>query len=489
MKLYEYSALELSKLLQNKKTCAVEIVKSFLEQIKNTDGEIGAYLAVCEDSAVKKAVEIDEKIAQGAKFLPLTGIPVAIKDNICTKEIPATSACKMLDGFVSPYNAYVVDILKQNGAIIIGKLNMDEFSAGNTTQTSYFKKTKNPVNTKYVPGGSSGGNAAAVAAKSAVLTLGSDSGGGIRQPASFCGVVGLKPTYGSVSRYGLTASVSSLEQISPLTRTVKDAALLYSVICGQDSRDATSVNSAVCLSGTAQSLDGSFGQPNYLENLTSDIKGVKIGVPIEYLKIADEQICKKVYSAIERYKNLGATIIEINSNINPLAILKAYYIISSAEISSNLSRYDGIKYGYRASQYTSIEDMYTKTRNEGFQNEIKRRIMLGTFVLSAGNYDRYYKRAKLLQRDVIAEYEKTFQNCDVIMTPVTPTTAFKPETYTDSLKLYEQDIFTIPPNMAGLPAISIPLETSENELPIGLQIIGNKFNEQILLNTAYAYGV
>lgn len=470
MELYEMSAHELSKMLSEKKCSSEELTKSVLDRAAETDEKVGAYITLCGDEAIKKAREVDEK--RGKETLhPLAGIPIGIKDNISTKGILTTCASKMLYNYVPPFDAFVMNKVKSADMVVLGKLNMDEFAMGSSTETSYFKKTHNPHNLDCVPGGSSGGSAAAVAAGSAVISLGSDTGGSIRMPASYCGIVGLKPTYGSVSRYGLVAFASSLDQIGPLARNVTDAAMLYSLICGHDPMDATS-------------QDREY--PDFTHLLNSDVKGLKIGIPAEYFGDGvDESVKMAVMNAVKELEKNGAEIVNVSLPSTKYA-LNAYYIISSAEASSNLARFDGVKYGYRTENYSDLTDMYEKTRSEGFGDEVKRRIMLGTFVLSSGFFDAYYKKAKLVAMDIVKEFNAAFEKCDVIATPATPGTAFKiGENIGDPTKMYAADICTVTVNIAGLPAISVPCGKI-NDMPIGLQFIGKKFSEQTLLNSAYA---
>ena len=470
MELFEMTAASLSEKLRKKECSAVEITRSALTQIENKEEQIGSFVTVCEERALKKAEEVDKKIAAGEQLSPLAGIPVGVMDNICTEGILTTCSSKMLYNFVPPYNATVVDKLENADAVIIGKCNMDEFAMGSSCETSYFKKTKNPWNPDYVPGGSSGGSASCVSAGEAVLALGSDTGGSIRLPASYCGVVGLKPTYGSVSRYGLVAFASSLDQIGPLGRSVEDVANLYAVICGRDPMDATS----------AVREYGAFGG-----QISRSVKGLRIGIPKEYFGDGvDPEIKSAVMNSIDMLVKEGAETVSVSLPSTDYA-LSAYYIISSAEASSNLARFDGVKYGYRAEGYANLTDMYEKTRSEGFGDEVKRRIMLGTFVLSSGFYDAYYKRAKQMQQKIAQEYAEAFSQCDLILTPTSPSTAFQiGERTDDPLKMYAADICTVTVNIAGLPAISVPCGTASNGLPIGLQMIGPKFSEQLLFNAA-----
>ncbi|MBC5787029.1 Asp-tRNA(Asn)/Glu-tRNA(Gln) amidotransferase subunit GatA [Clostridium facile] len=473
MELYQLSATELGAMLAEKKCSAEEITNSVFDRIDKVEDKVNAYVTLCKEQAVEKAKAVDAKIAAGEQLSPLAGIPVGIKDNICTKDVLTSCSSKMLYNFVPPYNATVIDKLNQQDFVMTGKLNMDEFAMGSSTETSYFKKTCNPHDLTKVPGGSSGGSAAAVAAGECPIALGSDTGGSIRQPSSFCGVVGLKPTYGSVSRYGLVAFASSLDQIGPLGRTVDDVALLYSAICGWDKHDATSEYKEY---------------PDFRKQLNPDMKGLKIAVPKEYFGAGiDEEVKASVMNAVKELEKQGATVSEISLPGTDYA-LSAYYIISSAEASSNLARFDGVKYGYRSEHYNNLIEMYENTRSEGFGDEVKRRIMLGTFVLSSGYYDAYYKRAKFLQRQIAQEFETSFQQYDLIVTPTVPCTAFHiGQNIDDPLKMYANDICTVTVNIAGLPAINIPCGKDVNGMPIGMQMIGKHFSEQTLLNTAKCY--
>ncbi len=473
MELYNLSGYELSKKLENKEISSKELTEAVFERIESVEGKVDAYVTLDKENALKKAAEVDEKRASGEKLSRLAGLPVGIKDNISTRNLRTTCSSKMLENYIPPFNATVMDKLNGEDIVITGKLNMDEFAMGSSTETSYFKKTKNPFDETRIPGGSSGGSAAAVSAGEAIMALGSDTGGSIRQPASYCGVVGLKPTYGAVSRFGLVAFASSLDQIGPIGRTVKDTAMLYSAICGFDKMDATSKN---------------MSHPDYLANLKSDVKGLRIGVPKEYFsKGIDENVKNAVLSAVKVLEQNGAVVKEVSLPSTEYA-LNAYYIISSAEASSNLARYDGVKYGYRAKDYDDLTDMYEKTRSEGFGDEVKRRIMLGTFVLSSGYYDAYYKKARLLQRRISKEFCDVFKEVDLLAAPTVPSTAFKiGENIDNPLKMYATDVCTVTINIAGLPAISVPCGYDDAGLPIGLQLISDKFNEQTLLNTAECY--
>ena len=472
MNLYELTAHELGDMLKSKQISALELTQSVLNKIDLAEDKIGGYVTITKDVALENAKMADEKIANG-EHSPLLGIPVAVKDNICTKDILTTCSSKMLYNFVPPYDATVVTKLKENGAVILGKANMDEFAMGSSTENSYFKKTHNPYNLNKVPGGSSGGSAAVVAANEAICSLGSDTGGSIRQPASYCSVVGLKPTYGMVSRYGLIAFASSLDQIGPLTKDVTDCALMMNVITGHDKFDSTS-------------LDVEY--PDYTKSLVNDVKGMKIGLPKQYLGegISDE-VKNAVISAAKTYESLGATIEEFDMPYTDFA-LAAYYIISSAEASSNLARYDGVKYGYRAEKFDDLTDMYLKTRSEGFGAEVKRRIMLGTYVLSSGYYDAYYKKAQQTRTLIRKAFGDAFEKYDLILSPATTSTAFNiGEKISDPLEMYMGDICTVSVNIAGLPAIVVPCGFGADGMPIGMQLIGKAFSEPQLIQAAYTF--
>lgn len=468
-KLYEHSATELAAMLRAKEVSAVEITKATLGRMEEVENKVDAFLTVTAEQALQQAQQVDETIAAGKPLAPLAGIPVAIKDNICTKGVRTTCASRMLENFVPPYNATVMEKLAAQGAVLPGKLNMDEFAMGGSCENSYFKPTKNPWDTTRVPGGSSGGSAASVASCEVPLALGSDTGGSIRCPASFCGIVGLKPTYGAVSRYGLVAFASSLDQIGPFGRTVDDVALLYRAICGHDPKDATSREAA-------------------LGEIEAKVKGLRLGVPKEYFGDGiSAEVKTAVYGGIETLKGLGADVVEISLPSTDYA-LAAYYIISSAEASSNLARYDGVKYGFSGRRDGTLNDLYLSTRSEGFGAEVKRRIMLGTHVLSSGYYDAYYKRAKLLQNVIAKEFADAFASCDFIVTPVNPTTAFKlGEKVSDPVQMYATDVCTVTVNIAGLPGLSLPCGMGEGGLPIGMQLIGPKFSEARLLSVAKSY--
>lgn len=459
--------------IRDKVFTSEEIVKFYIEKIKKEDGNINSYLTICEEKALSDARLIDEKIAKGEAVGKLAGVPIAIKDNICTDGIKTTCASKMLEDFVPPYDATVVKKLKAEDAVIIGKTNMDEFAMGSSTENSAFKVTKNPHDLERVPGGSSGGSAAAVGGRLAPFSLGSDTGGSIRQPAAFCGVVGLKPTYGLVSRFGLIAFGSSLDQIGPFTNNVRDCALTLEVIAGTDPLDNTS-------SKNIENTD-------YLEGIEDGVKGMKIGVPKEFFGDGlDAEIKKSIFESIEKLKALGAQVEEISLPITD-AGLSAYYVISSAEASSNLARFDGIRYGYRTKEFEDVYDLMEKSRTEAFGDEVKRRIMLGTYVLSSGYYDAYYKRALKLKKKIKEEFKEVFNKYDLIISPVSPVLPFKcKEKKNNPLEMYLADIYTININLAGIPGISMPCGKSQSGLPIGVQILGPHFGESKILKAAFA---
>lgn len=470
MELYQLTAEKLSELLAKKECSSVELTQSVLDRIQKKDPEIGAYLTVSGEEALKKAAEVDEKRGKGETLSPLAGIPMGIKDNICTRGIRTTCASRILENFVPPYDAFVMEKLHAADAVILGKLNMDEFAMGSSTENSYFQKTHNPWNLDCVPGGSSGGSAASVASGEAVVSLGSDTGGSIRQPAAYCGIVGLKPTYSSVSRYGLVAFASSLDQIGPLGRSVKDVAMLYSTICGRDPHDATSALREY---------------PDFAAGIKKDITGLRVGIPKEYFgEGVSEDVKTAVWNVARILEKAGAVLVDVSLPSTDYA-LSAYYIIASAEASSNLARFDGVKYGYRAKEYANLTEMYENTRSEGFGAEVKRRIMLGTYVLSSGYYDAYYKKAKFTQLRIQEEFRSAFDSCDLLLTPTTPETAFRlGERVDDQVKMYMNDILTVTVNIAGLPGLSMPCGFDRKGLPVGCQLIGPKFSEQTLFNAA-----
>ncbi len=471
-KLCDLNIKELGEGLRKKDFSSREIVSDYLENIEGADGDIGAYLTVTADLALQNADEVDDIIADGGDLSPLAGIPCGIKDNICTDSIKTSCASRMLADFVPCYDATVVKQLKNHRAITLGKLNMDEFAMGSSNENSYFKPVKNPVDLSRVPGGSSGGSAAAVAARMAVYTLGSDTGGSIRQPAAFCGVVGMKPTYGAVSRFGLIAFASSLDQIGPLTKTVADNAAVLGAIACEDGNDAT------CIKGT---------RPDYSALIGSDIKGKKIGLPIDFFADGiDPEVKAAVLSAAKTLEQLGAIVEEVKLP-NLEHALSAYYVISSAEASSNLARFDGIRYGYRSDDAESLEDMYRNSRSEGFGAEVQRRIMLGTFALSSGYYDAYYNKALQVRTLIKRDYANVFAEFDCIISPVAPTTAYKiGEKTKNPLEMYLGDIYSVPINIAGVPAISLPCANDKNGLPIGVQLIGDMNSEAKLYGIAHA---
>ena len=464
---------ELQEKLAKKELTSEEIVQAYINRINAKEKHVKAFVTTLCDEALTQAKEIDKKRKNGEKLSSLAGIPIGIKDNMCTKGVKTTCSSKMLENFIAPYNATVVEKLNDENLIDIGKLNMGEFAMGASTEYSYFKKTCNPWNLKTVPGGSSGGSAAAVAANLVPWALGSDTGGSIRQPSAFCGVVGLKPTYGLVSRYGLVAFASSLDQIGPITKDVRDSAMLLNIIAGHDEKDTTSYN---------------MQKKDYTKALNGNVKGLKIGIPKEYFgEGINEEVKAKLEEAIETYKKLGAEVEEFSLDIAQYA-LATYYIIACAEASSNLGRFDGIRYGYRAENYTDLKDLYKKSRSEGFGPEVKRRIILGTYVLSSGYYDAYYKKAQQVRTLVKKEFDKAFEKYDVLLTPTSPTVAFEMGTRSENpLAMYLADICTVSVNIAGLPGISIPCGVNGENMPIGMQLIGNKFEEEKILNTAYAF--
>lgn len=463
---------ELKKLYEKKTISCHEIVYSLLNKICSEDKNLHSYIYINDDESLKEAKKVDEKIARGEELKELEGIPIAIKDNICTKGILTTCASKILENFYSPYDATVISKLKEAGAIIIGKTNMDEFAFGSSTENSAFGPTKNPYDFERVPGGSSGGSAACVSANLCFGALGSDTGGSIRQPASFCGVVGLKPTYGRVSRYGLVAFASSLDQIGPLTKNVKDACILLKIISGKDPKDSTSADIEV---------------PDYEQFLRTDLKNIKIGVPEEYFVSGmDKEVEKKIKEFIEISEELGAKIEEISLPHTSYGIA-VYYIIATAEASSNLARFDGVKYGYRSSNSSDIKNLYFNTRGEGFGEEVKRRIILGTYVLSSGYYEDYYLKAQKVRTLIKKDFLDAFEKVDVILTPTTPELPFKiGEKKDNPLKMYLSDLFTVNVNLSGLPSISLPVGFSSSNLPIGLQIIAPHFREEKIIEVASA---
>ena len=472
MNITELTVHELVEKLKNKELTVTEITKAYIDRINEKEPQVEAFVTTLTSEAEEQAKGIQTKIDNGEITNKLAGIPIGIKDNICTKGIKTTCSSKILESFVSPYDATVMEKINEENMINLGKLNMDEFAMGSSTENSAFKTTKNPWDLSKVPGGSSGGSAAAVATNMVPWALGSDTGGSIRQPASLCGVVGLKPTYGLVSRYGLIAYASSLDQIGPITKDVTDSAMLLNIIAGHDERDTTSVD---------------IPKKDYVKALTGNIKGLKIGVPKEFFgEGINEEVKKSIFETVEKYKELGAEVEEFSLDIAKYS-LATYYIIACAEASSNLGRFDGIRYTYRSPNATNIDEIFKKSRSEGFGAEVKRRIILGTYVLSSGYYDAYYKKAQKVRTMIMNEFNKAFEKYDVILTPTSPVTAFEiGEKSNNPLEMYMADICTVSVNVAGLPAISIPCGVDSKGMPIGMQLIGNKFQEETILNAAYS---
>ncbi|MFC2140389.1 Asp-tRNA(Asn)/Glu-tRNA(Gln) amidotransferase subunit GatA [Candidatus Auribacterota bacterium] len=474
MKLNQLTAKELIVKIKQKEVSIKEVLDHVYTRIEETDDRVKGYLSLNKDEAYKKAENLQKIVGtEEEKSYPLLGVPIAVKDNMVIKGGEATCASRILKNFISPYNATVIDKIKESGAVVIGKTNLDEFAMGSSTENSSRQTTKNPWNLERTPGGSSGGAAAVIAADSTVLSLGSDTGGSIRQPAAFCGVVGMKPTYGRVSRYGLIAFASSLDQIGPLTKNVYDTALLLEVISGHDSKDSTSLDRPV---------------PKYTEALGRDLKGKVVGIPKEYFdERIDKEVFSKVKEAIKVLEDLGVSLKEISLPHTKYAVA-TYYIIATAEASSNLARYDGVQYGHRSEDFENLIDMYKESRTQGFGKEVKRRIMLGTYVLSSGYYDAYYLKAQKVRSLIRKDFEDAFKTCDLIITPTTPTKAFKlGEKTSDPLEMYLTDICTTSANLAGIPGISVPCGFSSDNLPIGLQILGNYCEEESLLNLAFQY--
>ncbi len=473
MNLMSLTAVELGKKIKAKEVSVVEATRAALSQIEKQDKELNCYVTVDAEGALKRAEEVQKLIDEGKLTGPLAGVPVAIKDNMCTKGLLTTCSSKILGNFVPTYTSEAVLNLEKAGAVVIGKTNMDEFAMGSTTETSAYGVTKNPWNTEHVPGGSSGGSAAAVAAEECSYALGSDTGGSIRQPSSFCGVVGLKPTYGTISRYGLIAYGSSLDQIGPIAKDVTDCAVILETIASHDPKDSTSVK--------REDYD-------FASALVDDVKGLKIGIPRDYFgEGLDAEVKEAVLGAARKLEEKGAIVEEFDLSLVEYAI-PAYYVIASAEASSNLARFDGVKYGYRAEEFEGLHSMYKKTRSEGFGAEVKRRIMLGSFVLSSGYYDAYYLKALRTKALIKQAFDKAFAKYDIILGPAAPTTAPKlGESLSDPIKMYLGDIYTISVNLAGLPGISVPCGVDKKGLPIGLQLIGDCFKEKTLIRAAYAF--
>lgn len=474
MDLMQLTAVRLSEKIKSGKVTVKEAAEASLQAIRNKEKEIHAFISIDEEGVLRQAEEVQKKIEKGEQAAgPLAGVPVAIKDNICTLGIKTTCASRILHNFVPTYDAHVVKRLKDAGAIIIGKTNMDEFAMGSTTETSAFGVTRNPANQEHVPGGSSGGSCAAVAAGEVPCSLGSDTGGSIRQPSAFCGVTGLKPTYGTVSRYGLIAYGSSLDQIGPIARDVTDCAALLQVIASHDRKDSTSVR---------------LEDYNFMSALKDDVAGLKVGIPEDYFgEGLDQDVKERIFEAAEILKSKGARVEFFNLGMVEYAI-PAYYVIASAEASSNLERFDGVKYGYRSEEYEGLHDMYKKSRTEGFGPEVKRRIMLGSFVLSSGYYDAYYLKALKTKALIKHSFETAFKKYDILLAPASPSTAPRlGASLSDPLKMYLSDIYTVSVNLAGLPGISVPCGKDSKGLPVGLQMIADCYQEKTLLKTAYTY--
>ncbi len=473
MSLYQLTVHELHEKLKEREITAVELAESIYARIDEVEPSVKGYLTLTKTLALEQASKADVGFQNGNEMPPLAGIPIAIKDVICTKDVRTTCASKILSNFVPPYDATVMAKLQKQNAVMIGKTNMDEFAMGSSTENSAYQITHNPWDLETIPGGSSGGSAAVVSADSAICSLGSDTGGSIRQPAALCGVVGMKPTYGRVSRYGLIAFASSLDQIGPFTKDVTDCALVLNVICGKDPLDSTSVDVPV---------------PDFTESLINDVQGLRIGVPKEYFAEGlDAEVAELVRSAIQKLEQLGASLEEISLPHTDFAIA-TYYIIAPAEASANLARYDGVRYGYRTEEPIDLIDMYKKTRTEGFGQEVKRRIMLGTFALSAGYQDAYYRKAQKVRTLIKSDFDTAFEKVDVIATPTSPTPAFKiGERTADPLQMYLCDVMTTPASHAGLPGISVPCGYVKSGLPVGLQLLTSPFDEATLLRTAYTY--
>lgn len=471
MDLYKLTAHELHDKLVKKEISSVELTENVYSRIDEVEDKVQAYVTLDKENALAQAAKVDTKIAAGEEIAPLAGIPGAIKDNICTKGLLTTCSSKMLANVVPIYDAHVIKNLRADDAVFTGKTNMDEFAMGSTTETSYFHKTYNPWNLERVPGGSSGGSAAAIAAGEAIWSLGSDTGGSIRQPAAFNGCVGIKPTYGRVSRYGCVAFASSLDQIGPITRDVTDAATVLNCICGKDEHDSTSLPVDV---------------PDFTKALRADVKGLRIGLPKEYYgEGVDAKVKAEIEKAVKKYEELGAEIVDVSLPHTEYAVI-TYYIIAPAEASANLARYDGVRYGFRAANATSAPEMTRLSRTEGFGPEVRRRIMLGTYVLSSGYYDAYYKKAMQVRTLIRRDFNEAFEKCDVLLTPTSPVVAYPVDGKMDPLSIYMLDVTTIPVNMAGLPGISIPCGFADG-MPVGMQLIGKVLDEETVLRAAYTF--
>ncbi len=476
-KWWEKTAKEIVDCVKKKEVSPVEVTLDFIERIHEVEEKVDAYTQVWEEYAVQQARELEEKIVRGESLGRLAGVPVSVKEVICTKEGFTTCASKILAGYRSPFDATVVERMRKEDAIFIGKVNMDEFAMGSSTENSALKLTRNPWNLEYVPGGSSGGSASAVASRECAISLGSDTGGSIRQPASFCGCVGLKPTYGRVSRYGLVAFASSLDQIGPLANSVYDCAMAFDVIAGKDPKDSTSVD---------------LPKEDFLKSLenSDSLKGIRVGLPVEYFSEGlSEEVRELIFNAMEVLKKLGVEIVEVSLPHTEYAVA-TYYIICTAEASANLARFDGVRYGFRHPEVEDVIEMYKKSRSEGFGSEVQRRILLGTYVLSSGYYDAYYLKAQKVRRLITRDFEEAFKVCDVIVTPTSPTPAFKfGEKTKNPLEMYLSDIYTISVNLSALPGISVPCGFTNNGLPVGVQFIGKHFDEATLLKVAHTYEV
>ena len=471
MELYKLTAHELHEKLVNKEVSSVELTNALYERIDAVEDKVNAYVTLDKENALAQAAKVDAKIAAGEEITPLAGVPGAIKDNISTKGLRTTCSSKMLSNLIPIYDAHVIKNLRADETIFLGKTNMDEFAMGSTTESSFFGATHNPWNLDRVPGGSSGGSAAAIAAGEAIWTLGSDTGGSIRQPASFNGCVGIKPTYGRVSRYGCVAFASSLDQIGPITKDVTDAAIVLNTICGKDEHDSTSLDVEV---------------PDFTKALVADVKGLRIGLPKEYFgEGLDPKVKAEIDKAVKQYEAMGAEIVEVSLPHTEYAVI-TYYIIAPAEASANLARFDGVRYGYRNTAATSAPEMTTLSRTEGFGAEVKRRIMLGTYVLSSGYYDAYYKKAMQVRTLIRKDFEEAFKQCDVLLTPTSPVVAYPIDGKMDPLSIYLLDVTTIPVNMAGLPGISVPCGFADG-MPVGMQLIGKPLDEETILRAAYTF--
>jgi aspartyl-tRNA(Asn)/glutamyl-tRNA(Gln) amidotransferase subunit A len=473
MQLYELTAHELHEKLKARETTAVELTQSIYDRIDAVEAQTKGYITLTKEIALGQAEAADAGFQRGDEMPPLAGIPTAIKDVVCTKGILTTCGSQILGDFISPYDATVMTKLHQEGIVMVGKTNMDEFAMGSSTENSAYQTTRNPWDVETIPGGSSGGSAAVVAAGEAICSIGSDTGGSIRQPAALCGVVGMRPTYGRISRFGLVAFASSLDQIGPFSKDVTDCAIMLNALCGHDPMDSTSVNLPV---------------PDFTKSLINDVQGVKLGIPKEYFIAGmDEEVEASVQNAIEMLQNCGAIVEEISLPHTDYAIA-AYYIIAPAEASANLARYDGVRYGFRAADTEELIDMYKQTRSQGFGDEVKRRIMLGTYALSSGYYDAYYLKAQKVRTLIKADFDKAFEKVDVVVTPTSPTPAFKlGERTADPLQMYLSDVMNTPSSLAGLPGISIPCGFTKSGLPIGLQLLAPPFEEEKIMRVAYTF--